>query len=170
MSQFTNVSIRYFSPYVTETLTMQLPSENGWVITNAFCPDRLLVGETILPISPIRRGLESEFYNDCSAIIQLASKSGKVSFNDALLEGLDCVVSAHIARCGRLIYTDLLAYIDCWAYLLYAHNKMRNVVEEKYPIVVKNMVNKYLQYIKEQHYLQPFSTTLLYRDIISQIK
>ena len=77
MSQFTNVSIRYSSPYATETLTMQLPSENGWVITNAFCPDRLLVGETILPISPIRRGLESEFYNDCSAIIQLASKSGK---------------------------------------------------------------------------------------------
>ena len=38
MSQFTNVSIRYFSPYVTETLTMQLPSENGWVITNAFSP------------------------------------------------------------------------------------------------------------------------------------
>lgn len=118
MSQFTNVSIRYSSPYATETLTMQLPSENGWVITNAFCSDRLLVGETILPISPIRRGLESEFYNDCSAIIQLASKSGKVSFNDALLEGLDCVVSAHIARCGRLIYTDLLAYVDCWAYLL----------------------------------------------------
>ena len=86
------------------------------------------------------------------------------------MEGLDCVISAHIARCGRLIYTDLLAYVDCWAYLLYAHNKMRNVVEEKYPIVVKNMVNKYLQYIKEQHYLQPFSTTLLYRDIISQIK
>lgn len=49
MSQFTNVSIRYSSPYATETLTMQLPSENGWVITNAFCQIDYLSGKRFYP-------------------------------------------------------------------------------------------------------------------------
>lgn len=42
-------------------------------------------------------------------------------------------------------------------------------MEKLYPHVVKDMVDKYLPYMKEQFHLLPFSSTSIYRDIIVKI-
>ena len=156
----------YASSYTNETLKVIVPIENGMAITNAFCPQSLEVGNSSIFLKPTRGEQEVEFNSDCLAILGHASNSNQKLFNDALKSGLDKVVFAHISRCGRLIYNDLLIYVDCWAYLLYAHNNNKSVVEKLYPHVVKDMVDKYLPYMKEQFHLLPFSSTSIYRDII----
>ena len=167
------LSFLYVNPYVgKETLVVDVPMETGgFAITDAFCPHRLQVGSA--PMTPLVNHVHGEqiqeFNNDCHNILSYASNSTKSLFKDTLCDGLDAVVAAHISRCGRLIYNDLLIYIDCWAYLLYAHVNDRNFVEALYSMITKNLVEKYLPYIKEQFFLQPFATRNINRDVISKI-
>ena len=98
----------YASSYTNETLKVIVPIENGMAITNAFCPQSLEVGNSSIFLKPTRGEQEVEFNSDCLAILGHASNSNQILFNDALKSGLDKVVFAHISRCGRLIYNDLL--------------------------------------------------------------
>ena len=159
----------YASNYTNEALKVIVPIENGKAITNAFCPKSLEVGNSSIFLKPTRGEQEVEFNSDCLSILGHAANSNQMLFNEALKSGLYEVVSAHISRCGRLIYNDLLIYVDCWAYLLYAHNNNKSVVEQLYPKIVKDIVDKYLPYVKEQFHLLPFSSTSIYRDVIVKI-
>ena len=59
-------------------------------------------------------------------------------FKDGLLQ----VVDAHISRCGRLLFCDLLMYVDCLAYLCYASDFMtEEQINESYASWVKYVVN-----------------------------
>ena len=86
------------------------------MITNQYRPN--LQSEMALPIVDMQAGEDiKDFYNDCNNILIEASRSSQEGV-DALLDGLTSVIKAHIARCGRLIFGDLMIYIDCWAHIL----------------------------------------------------
>ena len=83
------------------------PCQDGYVITNCYCPKALLVGDSWLSaaITPQSGESETEFVQDCNNILAKASNEHK-----KLISGLDGVIAEHIGRCGRLIFGDMLIY------------------------------------------------------------
>jgi len=73
------------------------------------------------------------------------------------------VVSAHINRCGRLLFQDLLLYMDCFAYLLKATGYADSEIKRVYPIIAKQIVDLTSQYVKDSHTLIPFQVTNIYK-------
>ena len=62
--------------------------------------------------------------NDFSRLVYFVNQSGFSNTMDRYLEGLLNIVDEHIARCSRIIFCDLLMYVDCLAYLCYASDFM----------------------------------------------
>ena len=142
------------------------PSEGGFVITNNYCPNALIIGEgSFLSqfVTPQNGEAEDEFVQDCQNIV---NKSNTINDNDVFFclgQGLFSVVSAHINRCGRLLFQDLLLYMDCFAYLLKATGYADSEIKRVYPIVTKQIVDHTSQYVKDSHTLVPFIATNIYK-------
>jgi hypothetical protein len=142
------------------------PVESGYVITNNYCPNALIIGEgsMLSQIAIPQNGeTENEFIQDCQNIV---NKSNTISDDDVFFclgQGLMNVVSNHINRCGRLLFQDLLIYMDCFAYLLKAAGYADSEIKRVYPIITKQIVDLTNQYIKDSHTLVPFQVTNIYK-------
>ena len=94
-------------------LTVNVPLINGGVQTNKFCPNELLTGGLSF-VKPVQGELEQEFIQDCKNIISGIQAAGQPDTRiEAFIGGLMGVVMSHINRCGRLLFGDLLIYLDC---------------------------------------------------------
>lgn len=62
-----------------------------------------------------------EDFNRYVSIVNNLSNSQKM---ERYKEGLLKIVDEHITRCGRVLFCDLLMYVDCLAYLCYASDLM----------------------------------------------
>lgn len=60
-------------------------------------------------------------FNKLVSYVNASSVSIKI---DRYKDGLLKIVDEHITRCGRLLFCDLLMYVDCLAYLCYASDLM----------------------------------------------
>ena len=147
-----------------QRISFRLPVMNGsnHVITNQFRPD-------IYPKSDVIVGFQSgesisEFYNDCTNILSEASRSSEEGV-DALVDGLITVIKAHIARCGRLIFGDLMIYIDCWAHILKGGGVSEQDVRDYYSVELGILVSGFLPHIKDDSTLAPFSGTQTIRAV-----
>lgn len=148
-----------FSPQVRgvpQRICFHLPVESGFAITNQYRPD-------IIPLSSSIVGLQAgedikDFYNDCNNILTAASRSSQEGV-DALVDGLIAVVKAHIAKCGRLIFGDLMIYIDCWAHILKGRGTSDQDVKDYYSVGLGILVSRFLPHIKDDSTLAPFSGT-----------
>lgn len=142
------------------------PVENGFVITNYFCPNPLIIGESsfLSQIATPQQGeSEGEFVQDCQNIV---NKSNEICDDDVMFclgQGLFSVVTAHINRCGRLLFQDLLLYMDCFAYLLKAVGYAEADIKHAYLFITKKIVDITNQYVKDSHTLLPFRVTNTYR-------
>lgn len=57
-------------------------------------------------------------------------------------EGLLQLVDEHISRCGRILFPDLLLYVDCLAYLCYGSDlKTESEIVQQYPSWIKYIVD-----------------------------
>ena len=72
--------------------------------------------------------------------------------------------------CKRIIYNDLLIYIDCFALLLKADGFSTEFVKETYLQVVKMLIDLYGTDLKDQYTLQPFKYSPLYRQVKDKLK
>ena len=62
---------------------------------------------------------------------------------DRYKDGLLKLIDAHSARCGRLLFCDMLMYIDCLAYLCYASDLMtESQILQNYASWAKFVVDK----------------------------
>lgn len=75
---------------------------------------------------------------------------------DVHVAGLMAVVMDHLARCGRLIFGDLLIYMDCFSLLLEADGFSEKEIKEIYPRVTHTIVELYPDYIFNTTDLSPF--------------
>ena len=75
---------------------------------------------------------------------------------DTHIAGLMAVVMDHLARCGRLIFGDLLIYMDCFSLLLEADDFSDEEIREIYPRVTRTIVELYPDYIFNTVDLSPF--------------
>lgn len=78
------------------------------------------------------------------------------SLLDVHISGLMAVVLDHLSRCGRLIFGDLLIYMDCFSLLLEADGFSEEEVKEIYPRVTRTIVELYPDYIFNTTDLSPF--------------
>lgn len=146
---------------VPKRISFNLPTTSSFVITNQYRPN--LQSEMALPIVDMQAGEDiKDFYNDCNNILIEASRSSQEGV-DALLDGLTSVIKAHIARCGRLIFGDLMIYIDCWAHILKGGGVSDQNVRDYYSVGLGILISGFLPHIKDDSTLAAFSETQSFR-------
>lgn len=155
-------------------LVVNAPVRNGFVITNEFCPDGLTDspdGNFPFVITETIQGETlDEFKADCTFLVNAMKEANATDRIEAHLWALQCIVESHLRRCGRLIYTDMLIYVDCFALLLKADGFDETMIKETYLAVVYNIVQVYDQFIKDQYTLQPFKNSPLYKTLLKLCK
>lgn len=161
----------------TKELVIEVPSRDGFVFTNEFCPSYLtdldLWSNTILSgyTNTVQGETLDEFLCDCDTMItNIKNTLWTHSRLDAHIGGLVETVKQHLSRCNRIIYNDLLIYIDCFALLLKADGFSTEFVKETYPQVVKMLIDLYGTDLKDQYTLQPFKYSPLYRQVKDKLK
>ncbi len=83
---------------------------------------------------------------------------------DVHIAGLMAIVMDHLSRCGRLIFGDLLIYMDCFSLLLEADGFSDEEIKDIYPRVTRTIVELYPDYIFNTADLSPFKGS--YFDIV----
>lgn len=140
---------------------MKAPVENGSVYTNKFCPQELLT-EGLSFIPPIHCEMLDEFITDCrKQVLAMEGAGQQENLLDMHIERLTAVVMDHLARCGRIIFGDLLIYMDCFSFLLEADGFSENVINEICPRVTRTIVELYPDYIFNTVDLSPFKGSYL---------
>lgn len=146
------------------TLSFSVPFDfqTNSVVTNRFCPQSLLCGG-IPYITAINGESKDEFIRDCQMqLTAMTASSVNDSRSDAHICGLMAAVMAHLNRCGRLIFGDLLIYMDCFSYLLWADGASEEEVKRTYPHLVKTIVDLYPGYVKSTVNLALLKDTAMY--------
>ena len=135
---------------------VEVPIETNGVCTNEFCPDQLLTGGIGL-LRPINGESEEEFIEDCRRqIVGMEKTEGDYNCLDRHIAGLMAVVMDHIASCGRLIFGDLLIYIDVFSILLKTAGFDDAEIREIYPRVARSIVDLYPKLVLNTIDLTPF--------------
>lgn len=127
--------------------TIEAPIKNGGVRTDKFCPQELLTGGVSI-ISAINGETEDEFLSDCQKqVMAMDIADAGTPLVDRHIVGLMAVVMDHFSRCGRIIFGDLLIYIDCFSLLLEADGFPKEEIREIYPRVAKTIVDLYPDHV-----------------------
>lgn len=148
------------------TYQFSAPYENGFVVSNCFCPNELILNEfdAFLQFVIARNGeIEKDFIRDCQSIIDIANYNHRDNTFSRFKQATTEVVRNHINQCGRVLFLDLLIYVDCMSYILKSLNYTDAFIRSKYPVVVKDIVEKYLDYVQDSYNLCPFKTSRFYR-------
>ena len=128
-------------------LTVKAPVEKGGVRTNKFCPQDLLTGGLSF-VTAINGEIVSEFVTDCANQVKaMELVSNEETLLDVHIAGLMAVVMDHLARCGRIIFGDLLIYMDCFSLLLEADGFSEAEIRRIYPRVTRTIVELYPDFI-----------------------
>lgn len=87
--------------------------------------------------------------NDFNRLVSIVNGITSTSTIDRYKKGLLAQVDEHISRSGRLLFPDLLMYVDCLAYLCYASDLMtEEQIIRNYASWVKYIVDNRKSYIK----------------------
>ncbi len=78
---------------------------------------------------------------------------------DRHIAGLMAVIMDHLSRCGRLVFSDLLIYMDCLSLLLDADGFSEEEIRELYPIIAHSIVELYPGHIKSSPDCAPFKNS-----------
>ncbi len=126
----------------------RLVSINVPIISNPFLPMPLVDSRWARPyvFSDISRYPLSEatgVTNDFSRFVDFVNSSSVSTKIERYKDGLLKIVDEHIVRCGRLLFCDLLMYVDCLSYLCYASDLMtEEQIVDNYPSWAKFVVDK----------------------------
>ncbi len=152
----------FFFTHKDVRLTVTVPVENGAAITNRYCPQELLTGGLTF-LKAINGESVEEFVADCQKQVIVMGETGEGTTKlDRHVGGLMAVVMEHLARCGRLIFGDLLIYVDCFAHLLIADGFSEDEVRSIYPKVTQAIVALYPDDVKATENLAQFTQTPTY--------
>ena len=140
----------------------EIPVDQQVVITNRFCPKEFLVQQNSPlydAITYINGEAIGEFEQDCENLASAMSTSQFSNKLDVYKDALFKIIIMHINRCGRLIFNDLLIYMDIFSYFLYADWISENDIKTLYPCLVNQAVNWFQKYVKDSRTLLPLQQT-----------
>lgn len=149
------------------TLTLNVPCISSVICTNKYCPQPLLSGGQNI-ICAINGEIEEEFIDDCQKqVIGMNASDVRDSLIDVHVAGLMAAIMDHISRCGRLIFGDLLIYMDIFSLLLEADGLPEKEICEAYPKVLRSITDLYPDLIFNTPELTPFKGS--HNDLTLQI-
>lgn len=133
---------------------------NGGILTSKYCPKELLTCG-ISYIKPVNGEDEGDFVSDCQRqIIAMDMTKEAVSCLDKHIAGLMAVVMDHLSRCGRIIFGDLLIYMDCFSLLLEADGYDETKIGAMYPRILRTIIDLYPDKVFNTVDLSPFKGSL----------
>lgn len=149
-----------------KSFTFDVPTNNQGVITNRFCPKAFLVPKNGLydAVTPINGETVSEFEQDCCNLANAITNSIYKNSNnkwDIYMDALASIVEMHTNRCGRLLFNDLLIYIDIFSYFLFADGINEENIKANYPRFTYQFLIKIPNYLKDSVTLQPLTTSYM---------
>lgn len=141
---------------IERELNISVPFENDGVLTSKFCPQELLTGG-ISFIPAINGESESEFIVDCRTQLEVMEKADSSnSLMEVHIAGLMDSVMRHLAQCGRLIFGDLLIYMDIFSLLLEADGFEEDEIRVAYPKILREIIELFPDFILNTLDLSPF--------------
>lgn len=137
----------------------------GFVATSNIRPDWMVFSDGIMQFE----GGESceEFKNDCKKMLDFVN-SDHQDFENSMSAALFCSINNHIERFGRLLFNDLLLYIDCWAHILNNTALTLKDTHTAYSSVLAFICQQMSDKIMVQHLfgVVPLSATEIFTEII----
>lgn len=91
----------------------------------------------------------AEAHNDFNTLVNYVNRSSKTPQIERFKEGLTKLIDAHITRAGRILFCDLLMYVDSFAFLCYASDLMtEEEVQSNYAQWVNFLVKTKRSYLQ----------------------
>ena len=118
------------------------------IISNPFIPVPMVDSRWARPyvfrnVSQYPLSEASDVLTDFRKIVDFVNNSSYSVKIDRYRDGLLKIVDEHIDRCGRILFCDLLMYVDCLSYLCYASDLMtEEQIIDNYASWAKFVVNK----------------------------
>lgn len=141
----------------TRTFIVEVPYQDGIVATSEFCPTQLL-SDTVELIGAIRGETLDKFLDDCHRQLQgMAKLTEAKSEIDRHIGALMAVVMAHLSRNKRIVFGDLLIYVDCFSLLLKAAGFDSDTIRAMYPHITKTIIEMYPDYVDSTPDGSPFT-------------
>lgn len=158
------------SPTGLKLIALLMPTQAGGVVTNKFCPNTFLTGDGLLAfaVTAINGESEQEFVADCQNQVAIISQQNGFGLLNVHISALDSIVAQHVRRCGRLVFNDLLIYVDIFAHLLQYTGISIDTVRKEYVKAVYNIITKYGSNVKNPINLAPLSQTPLYDCLVNE--
>lgn len=138
------------------TISVTVPIISSVICTNKYCPQPLLSGGQNI-LCAINGEGEKEFVADCEKqIVGMNMSDVRDSLIDVHVAGLMAAIMDHLSRCGRIIFGDLLIYMDVFSLLLEADGVPEEEIREAYPKVLRSITDLYPDYVFNTPELSPF--------------
>lgn len=137
-------------------ISLTVPCISSMICTNKYCPQPLLSGGQNI-LCALNGETEEQFAADCQKqVIGMNMTDPHDSLIDTHVAGLMAVVMDHLSRWRRLIFSDLLIYMDVFSLLLEADGLPEEEIRDAYPKVLRSITDLYPDYIFVTSDLIPF--------------
>lgn len=137
------------------SFNITVPLQNDGVVTSKYCPQELLTGGVDF-ITAISGESETDFISDCRNQLQAMENIEFSPLMEVHVAGLMDSVMGHISRCGRLIFGDLLIYMDIFSLLLEADGFEEEEIRYAYPKILWEIVELFPDFILNTFDLSTF--------------
>lgn len=137
---------------------MELPvTDSDEVRTDRYCPDSLYNPENdeepFVNVETV-----DEFLKDCQHLVYSMNVADEEDEPIKMhIAGLVMVISIHVSIYNRLVFKDLLLYMDCFSHLLAASQFEDNEIRAMYPRIIKTLAFLYHNYLVSDSLNTPFS-------------
>lgn len=110
--------------YTNRVISMEVPVVQSPFLPIPYVDSRWARPFVFRDVSMYPLAEANDVTTDFSKLVSYVNNSSTLIKIDRYKDGLLKVVDEHISRCGRLLFCDLLMYVDCLAYLCYASDLM----------------------------------------------
>lgn len=126
----------------SRVISMDVPTISNFFIPNPIADSRWARPYQFRDVARYPLAEASDVSNDFRKLVNIVNESYAPNRIEQYKKGLLRLVDEHIARCGRLIFCDLVLYVDCLAYLVYASDLMtESQIVANYALWVKFVVD-----------------------------
>lgn len=135
--------------YTNRVISMEVPVVQSPFLPIPYVDSRWARPFVFRDVSMYPLAEANDVTTDFSKLVSYVNNSSSSIKIDRYKDGLLKVVDEHISRCGRLLFCDLLMYVDCLAYLCYASDLMtESQILNNYASWAKFIVDKRKSSIK----------------------
>ena len=108
----------------SRTITIDVPTVQSPFLPMAYVDSRWARPNVFHDVSIYPLAEAHDVPNDFNRLVALVNTSTSSVKIEKYKDGLLKLIDEHISRCGRILFCDLLMYVDCLAYLCYTSDLM----------------------------------------------